>query len=253
VANGLVDHTSGSVALGTGGQIVVVTTEPRPDPQGRTHTFCHAAPQRWYQLGATLSAGLSLRWLRDRFRLTSSNPYAKMGTSASEAPPGSDGLIFIPYLVGERSPIMEPEATGAFVGLTYSHRRAHLTRAVMEGVACSLRATRDAVVAAGGDCERWLATGNGLSSPLWRGILADVFDEPLHFVAAPERGAVGAALIGGIAAGTFADYVEAADVARPPLHTTDPDPERVRVYAGVYERFSRLSELLLEEGRAARA
>ena len=252
-ANGLVDRTSGSVALGTGGQIVVVTTEPMPDPAGRIHTFCHAAPERWYQLGATLSAGLSLRWLRDRLRLTSSNPYAKMGTSASEAPPGSDGLIFIPYLVGERSPIMEPEATGAFVGLTYGHRRAHLTRAVMEGVACSLRATRDAVVAAGGDCERWLATGNGLSSPLWRGILADVFDEPLHFVAAPERTAVGAALIGGIAACTHADYAEAAEVARPPLHTTEPDPERVALYAGVYERFSRLSALLLEEGRAASA
>ena len=123
----------------------------------------------------------------------------------------------------------------------------------MEGVACSLRATRDAVVAAGGECERWLATGNGLSSPLWRGIVADVFDEPLHFVAAPERAAVGAALIGGIAAGTYADYAEAAEAARPPLHTTEPDPERVRLYAGVYERFSRLSEMLLEEGRAANA
>lgn len=252
-ANGLVDRTSGSVALGTGGQIVVVTTEPMPDPQGRIHTFCHAAPERWYQLGATLSAGLSLRWLRDRLRLTSSQPYTAMGTSASQAPPGSDGLIFIPYLVGERSPIMEPEATGAFVGLAYGHRRSHLTRAVMEGVACSLRATRDAVVAAGGQCDRWLAVGNGLSSPLWRSIVADVYDEPLHFVAAPERPAVGAALIGGIAAGTYAGYEEAAEAARPPLHTTEPDPERVPLYEGLYERYSRLSALLLEEGRAARA
>ena len=250
-AIGLVDRTSGSVALGTGGQIVVVTDQPMPDPAGRIHTFCHAAPGRWYQLGATLSAGLSLRWLRDRLRLTSSNPYAKMGTSATQVAPGSDGLIFIPYLVGERSPIMEPEATGAFIGLTYAHRRAHLTRAVMEGVACSLRATRDAVVAAGG-CDRWLATGNGLSSPVWRGILADVYDEPLHFVAAPERPAVGAALIGGIAAGIYASYEEAADIARPVLHTTEPDPERVRVYEDVYARYSRLSELLLAEGRVAR-
>jgi xylulokinase len=251
-ANGLVDRTSGSVALGTGGQIVVVTNEPMPDPAGRIHTFCHAAPARWYQLGATLSAGLSLRWLRDRLRLTSSNPYNTMGTSASQAPPGSDGLIFIPYLVGERSPIMEPEATGAFVGLTYGHRRSHLTRAVMEGVACSLRATRDAVVAAGGRCDRWLATGNGLASPLWRSIVADVYDEPLHFVAAPERGAVGAALIGGIAGGTYAGYEEAAEAARPPLHTTEPDPARVPLYEDVYQRYSRLSRMLLEEGRASR-
>ena len=251
-ALGLVDRTSGSVALGTGGQIVVVTTQPMPDPQGRIHTFCHAAPQRWYQLGATLSAGLSLRWLRDRLRLTSSQPYAAMGTSASQVPPGSDGLVFIPYLVGERSPIMEPEATGAFVGLAYGHRRSHLTRAVMEGVACSLRATRDAVVDAGGRCDRWLAVGNGLASPLWRSIVADVYDEPLHFVAAPERTAVGAALIGGIAAGTYADYEQAADVARPPLHTTEPNPERVRIYEDLYQRYSRLSALLLEEGRTAR-
>ena len=251
-ALGLVDRTSGSVALGTGGQIVVVTRQPMPDPQGRIHTFCHATPQRWYQLGATLSAGLSLRWLRDRLRLTSSQPYAAMGTSASQVPPGSDGLVFIPYLVGERSPIMEPEATGAFVGLAYGHRRSHLTRAVMEGVACSLRATRDAVVDAGGRCDRWLAVGNGLASPLWRSIVADVYDEPLHFVAAPERPAVGAALIGGIAAGTYADYEQAADVARPPLHTTEPNPERVRIYEDLYQRFSRLSVLLLEEGRTAR-
>lgn len=252
-ALGLVDRTSGSVALGTGGQIVVVTTEPMPDALGRIHTFCHAVPHRWYQLGATLSAGLSLRWLRDQLRITSSNPYADMGTSASQAPPGSDGLVFIPYLVGERSPIMEPEATGAFVGLAYGHGRSHLTRAVMEGVACSLRATRDAVVAAGGQCDRWLAVGNGLSSPLWRSIVADVYDEPLHFVASPERPAVGAALIGGIAAGTYAGYAEAAEVARPPLHTTEPNAERVRIYEGLYERYSRLSALLLEEGRATRA
>ncbi len=240
------------MALGTGGQIVVVTTEPMPDPAGRIHTFCHAAPARWYQLGATLSAGLSLRWLRDRLRLTTSNPYNTMGTSASQAPPGSDGLTFIPYLVGERSPIMEPEATGAFIGLKYGQHRSHLTRAVMEGVACSLRATRDAVVSAGGSCDRWLATGNGLSSPLWRGILADLFDEPLHFVAAPERTAVGAALIGGIAAGVYRDYADAAQAARPPLHTTEPDPERVPVYQEVYERYTRLSGLLLEDGRRQR-
>ncbi|MEX1295280.1 MAG: xylulokinase [Candidatus Limnocylindrales bacterium] len=246
-ANGLVDRTSGSVAIGTGGQIVVVTTRPMPDPQGRIHTFCHAVPDRWYQLGATLSAGLSLRWLRDRLRLTSSNPYATMGTSASQVAPGAEGLIFLPYLVGERSPIMEPDATGAFIGLTYGHRRAHLTRAVMEGVACSLRATRDAVVDAGGRCDRWLAVGNGLSSPIWRSILADLFAEPLSFVAAPERPATGAALIGGIAAGVYAGYEEAAEAATPQLHTTEPDPERVRLYEELYERFSRLSSLLLNE------
>ena len=250
VANGLVEPGNGSVALGTGGQIVVATGAPLADPKGRIHTFCHAVPDRWYQLGATLSAGLSLRWLRDRLRLQTENPYAALDRLAADVSAGADGLIFLPYLVGERTPIMDPEATGAFVGLRLGHRRAHLARAVLEGVACSLRATRDAVVDAGGECESWLATGNGLASPLWRGILTDVFGEPLAYVNAPERTGVGAALIGGIAAGVYADYAEASDAARPPLKLTEPDAACVAVYDEVYARYSRLSALLLEAGQS---
>ena len=250
VANGLIEPGNGSVTLGTGGQILVATDAPMPDPAGRIHTFCHAVPGRWYQLGATLSAGLSLRWLRDRFRLGSEDPYAELDRLAEDVPTGVDGLIFLPYLVGERSPVMDPEATGAFLGLTYGHRRAHLTRAVLEGVACSLRATRDAVVDAGGRCDSWLATGNGLASPLWRGILADVFGEPLSYVDAPERSGVGAALLGGIGTGVYAGFSEAGDAARPRLVVTEPDPERAARYDEVYARYSRLSKLLLEEGRA---
>ena len=145
---------------------------------------------------------------------------------------------------------MEPEATGAFIGLTLHHGRAHLARAVLEGVACSLRATRDAVIDAGGRCESWLATGNGLASPLWRSILADVFGEPLSYVDAPERSAVGSALLGGIAAGVYAGFSDASDAARPPLRSTQPDPERAARYDEVYARYLRLSALLLEEGRA---
>ena len=248
-ANGLIDPGNGSVTLGTGGQILVATDRPMPDPEGRIHTFCHAAPERWYQLGATLSAGMSLRWLRDRLRLQTENPYASLDRLAADVAAGTEGLIFLPYLVGERSPIMDPSATGAFIGLTLGHHRAHLARAVLEGVACSLRATRDAVLDAGGRCDSWLATGNGLASPLWRSILADVFGEPLAYVDAPERTGVGAALIGGIAAGTYASYAEAGEAARPPLKVTDPDAERTAVYDEVYARYSRLSALLVEAGR----
>jgi xylulokinase len=250
VANGLLQRGQGSVTVGTGGQILCATDAPLADERGRIHTFCHAAPGRWYQLGATLSAGLSLRWLRDRLRLSSENPYASLDRLAAEIPPGADGLTFLPYLVGERSPIMDPSATGAFVGLTLSHRRAHLARAVLEGVACSLRATRDAVVDAGGGVdERWLATGNGLASPLWRSILADVLGEPLGYVDAPERTGVGAALLGGIGAGVYAGYAEAAAEARPPLLMTDPEPSRVAAYDEVHARYLALSALLLEAGR----
>ncbi len=249
VSNGLVVGGSGSVTLGTGGQIFVAADTPMPDRKGRIHTFCHAPSDSWYQLGATLSAGMSLRWLRDRLRLRSENPYAALDRLAAGVPAGCEGLVFLPYLVGERSPVMDPDATGAFVGLTLGHRRAHLARAVLEGVACSLRATRDAVIDAGGHCDTWLATGNGLASPLWRGILSDVFGEPLAYVDAPERTGVGAALIGGIATGVYDDYAEASEAARPRLVLSEPDPERARRYDEVYARYSRLSTLLLEAGR----
>jgi xylulokinase len=145
---------------------------------------------------------------------------------------------------------MDPEATGAFLGLTLHHGRGHMARAVLEGVACSLRATRDAVLDAGGRCDAWLATGNGLASPLWRGILADVFGEPLSYVDAPERSGVGSALIAGIGAGVYASYAEASEAARPSLRTTDPGAERSEGYEAVYARYLRLSTLLLKEGRA---
>jgi xylulokinase len=226
---------------------MVAIDRPLPDAEGRIHTFCHAMPDRWYQLGATLSAGMSLRWLRDRLRLRMDNPYAAMDRLAAEVPAGADGLIFLPYLVGERSPIMDPAATGAFIGLTLHHRRAHLARAVLEGVAFSMRATRDAVQDAGGRCDSWLATGNGLASPLWRSILADVFGEPLRFVDAPERSGVGAALLGGIVSGVYAGYAEASAAARPPLRVAEPDAGRAVSYDDAYERYLRLSALLVAE------
>jgi xylulokinase len=247
LANGVLGPGDGSVTLGTGGQIMVAIDRPLPDAEGRIHTFCHAMPDRWYQLGATLSAGMSLRWLRDRLRLRMDNPYAAMDRLAAEVPAGADGLIFLPYLVGERSPIMDPAATGAFIGLTLHHRRAHLARAVLEGVAFSMRATRDAVQDAGGRCDSWLATGNGLASPLWRGILADVFGEPLRFVDAPERSGVGAALLGGIVSGVYAGYAQASVAARPPLRVAEPDAGRAASYDDAYERYLRLSALLLAE------
>jgi xylulokinase len=250
VANGLLDRGHGSVTLGTGGQIMCATDQPLADSRGRIHTFCHAVPGRWYQLGATLSAGLSLRWLRDLLHLQTEDPYAKLDRLAADVAPGAEGLVFLPYLVGERSPIMDPAATGAFVGLMLHHGRGHLARAVLEGVACSLRATRDAVIEAGGQCDAWLGTGNGLASPLWRGILADVFGEPLGYVDAPERTGVGAALIGGVGIGLYASYQEASATARPPLLTTEPDAQRSARLEEVYARYQRLSALLLAEGRA---
>ncbi|MFV2063387.1 MAG: xylulokinase [Chloroflexota bacterium] len=247
VANGLLDPGTGSVTLGSGSQVFCTTDGPAFDPEGRVHTFCHAAPGRWYRLGATLAAGLSLRWLRDILALPASDPYAQLDRLAAEVEPGADGLTFVPYLVGERSPIMAPLAQGSFVGLSLRHGQGHLARAVLEGVACSVRATRDAVTDAGVGPDAWLATGNGLASPLWRQILTDVFDEPLSYVAAPERSAVGSALIAGIGTGIYGSYEEAADAARHPLEPTEPDPLRARSYDDIYERYLRRSRALLDE------
>jgi len=247
VANGLLDPGAGSITLGTGGQIFSAIDGPAFDPQGHIHTFSHAVPDRWYRLGATLGAGMSLRWLRDVLELSSAAPYAELERLADAVPPGADGLTFLPYLVGERSPIMDPVARGAFVGLTLHHGRGHLARAVLEGVACSLRATRDAIADAAEAPDSWLGTGNGLASPVWRPIVTDVLGQPLRFIAAPERSGVGSALIAGIGSGTYASYAEAAEAASRPSSTTEPDTGRARTYDAVYERYQRRSQLLLEE------
>lgn len=251
VANGLLDPGDGSVTLGTGGQIFSAIDRPVFDPAGRISTFGHAVPDRWYQLGATLAAGLSLRWLRDILGLTDADPYRQLDALAAAVPPGADGLTFLPYLVGERSPIMDPHARGAFMGLTLHHGRGHLARAVLEGVACSLRATRDAITEVGGAPERWLASGNGLASGLWRSIVADTLGQPLHYGAAPERAGVGAALIAGIGSGAYAGYAEAAGVARRPVTPTTPDPGRAAIYDEVYARYQRRSATLLRDGGSA--
>jgi xylulokinase len=142
---------------------------------------------------------------------------------------------------------MDPTATGAFVGLTLAHGRGHLARALLEGVACSLRATRDAVVDAGGHADSWRGTGTGLASPLWRSIVADILGEPLDYVNAAERTGTGAALIGGIAAGRYANYAEASAAARPPLVRAEPDPERSAISDEIFGRYQRRSEILLGE------
>ncbi len=245
VANGLLDPGAGSITLGTGGQIFSPSDRPTFDPQGRVSTFNHAVPDRWYQLGATLAAGLSLRWLRDLLSLEAESPFAELDGLAEAVPAGADGLTFLPYLVGERSPIMDPLARGAFVGLTLHHGRNHLARAVLEGVACSLRATRDAMADAGSAPDSWLASGNGLASPLWRSIVADTLGQPLGYVAAPERSGVGAALIAGIGTGIYSDYKEAAAVAHRPITSTEPDATRSLSYDTVYARYQHRSTSLL--------
>ena len=172
-----------ALSLGTSGVVFASTTEPLYEPKGRVHAFCHAVPQRWHMMSVMLSAAGSLRWFRDA--LAPGADYSTLAEEAAKVPAGSDGLVFLPYLSGERSPHPDPLARGAFVGLTLSHDRRHLTRAVMEGVAYGLRDGLELMVAAGMPrASRMLGSGGGLSSPTWRQILADVLDAE---IAIPEH------------------------------------------------------------------
>jgi xylulokinase len=247
VGNGLIDPGTGSVTIGTGGQLFAPLTAPAADPQLRLHTFCHAPAGRWYALGAILSAGLSLRWLRDTLGLRETpDAYGQLSALAAQVPPGADGLLFLPYLVGERAPLMDPRARGCFVGLTLRHERGHLARAIMEGVALAMRQVLNIMLELN-PVETLLASGNGLVlSPVWRQIVTDVFASPLRLAKAGERAGVGAALIAGIGAGLFRDYADLRPITGQAAATdlSEPDAERAAFYLEQYKRFVQVYPLL---------
>lgn len=251
VGNGLITAGRGSVTVGSGGQ-VFLPIQPvgdsgvhlRTDP--RVHIFNHAVPGLWYVLGATLSAGLSLRWLRDLFGMQAQvDAYSLLSAEAAAVRPGADGLVFLPYLTGERTPHMDASARGAFIGLTASHTRGHLARAIMEGVAFSLRQALDIAQTLGGTVETLLASGGGMAAPLWRGIMADVLGLPLHQHGLQETTAVGAALIAGVGTQVYSDFDA---IALPALLTvTEPDSRRAAWYNERYTQFIRLYPTLRDD------
>jgi len=207
VGMGIVDAGSVSATIGTSGVVFASTSSPTLDPLGRLHTFCHAAPGLWHVMGVTNGAGLSLRWFRDTFAPACS--YDQLTAQASAIPPASDGLLWTPYLFGERTPHLDPNARASFTGLTASHTRAHCTRAVMEGVAFSLRDTFTLFAELNIPVTRIRLGGGGARSPLWQQIQADVYNHPVELLAADEGGAFGAAILAGVGIGVWPD-VEAA-------------------------------------------
>ena len=211
VGVGAVDPGVIALSLGTSGVVFAATDAPIVEPEGRVHAFCHAVPERWHLMSVMLSAAGSLRWFRDS--LAPGVAYADLAAAAAEVPAGSDGLLFLPYLTGERSPHPDPLARGAFVGLTVLHDRRHLTRAVLEGVAYGLRDGLDLMVAAGVPAPSQIrASDGGIASPLWRQILADVLDCEIATVRTTEGAAYGAALLSTVEAGWFQDMQEATSI-----------------------------------------
>jgi xylulokinase len=242
IGNGLLDPGQNSLTLGSGGQWFVPLDRPAADPELRLHTFCHAPAGRWYLLGATLTAGLSLRWLRDLLSWSDEpDAFSRLSAEASRIAPGADGLLFLPYLAGERSPLMDPQARGCFVGLTLQHGRGHLARAIMEGVAFAMRQIRETMAPLGVPAVHALvASGNGLAGPVWRQIVADVLNLPLRLPGGRERTAAGAALLAGIGTGVYVSYVATREAVPAPQEATEPDPGQVPVYDERYELFCRL-------------
>jgi xylulokinase len=191
-----------ALSLGTSGVIFAATDQPLFEPQGRVHAFCHAVPERWHMMSVMLSAAGSLRWFRDA--LAPGVAFGELVASAADVPVGSEGLLFLPYLTGERSPHPDPLARGAFVGLTLAHDRRHLTRAVLEGVAYGLGDGLDLMTDAGMPAPSQIrASGGGTASPLWRQILADVLGAEIATVNTTEGAAYGAGLLAAVGAGWF--------------------------------------------------
>jgi xylulokinase len=212
VGMGIVLPGAVSATIGTSGVVFAATDRPALDPGGRVHTFCHAVPGRWHVMGVTQAAGLSLRWFRDRFGAGADDggdPYERLIEEASGAPAGSDGAVWVPYLMGERTPHLDPHARAALVGLTASHTRAHVVRAILEGVAFSLRDTLTIFAEMGVPVETIRLGGGGARSGLWRQIQADVYGHTVELVEAEEGAAYGAALLAGVGVGVWLTVDEA--------------------------------------------
>jgi xylulokinase len=225
-----------SVVLGTSGVLFAALPGYQADPEARVHVFCHAVPDTWEAMGVMLSAAGSLRWLRD----VVGGDYDELVAEAAHWPPGTEGLTFLPYLQGERTPHADPSARAMFEGLSLRHDRGALVRSVLEGVAFGLRDSLELLKALGVEPAAGRASGGGARSELWLKIVASVLGIPIERTAVEEGAAYGAALLGGVAAGVFADAAEAVDVCVRVRDTVEPDADWQRVYDEGYERFRSL-------------
>lgn len=241
-----------AVTLGTSGVVFAATESPLIEPEGRLHAFCHAVPGRWHLMGVMLTAAGSLQWYRDTFARDVS--FADLVNEANDIAPGSDGLLFLPYLCGERTPHPDPLARGAWVGLTTRHTRAHLTRAVIEGISFGIRDVFSLIQKVGaGDVDQVRVSGGGAKSPMWRQILADILGSELVTVNTTEGAAYGAALLAGVAAGTWSNVDEACaqtirvnDRVSPNAANTAHYEEIYRHYQSLYPTLRSLSHALSE-------
>ncbi len=237
-----------SATIGTSGVVFASTDRPAMDPQGRLHTFCHAIPGRWHVMGVTQAAGLSLRWYRDHFggaspgvqKKDGRDPYDVFAEEASSAPAASEGAFWVPYLMGERTPHLDPRARAALIGLTASHTRAHVIRAIMEGVAFSLKDTFTIFDEMKIPVTSIRLGGGGARSPLWRQIQADVYGREVEIVAAEEGAAYGAAILAGVGAGAWSSVEQACDAVVRVAKRIQPNAKDAATMQRAYTTFRKI-------------
>ncbi len=227
-----------SIVLGTSGVVLAVLPAYRADPEARVHAFCHAAPGSWQAMGVMLSAAGSLRWFRDA--LAPGVTFDGLLAEAARWQPGTEGLLFAPYLAGERTPHADPDARGAFVGLELRHDRGALVRAVLEGIAFGLRDSLELLRALGVTAGRARASGGGARGRLWLEIVASALGLPLELTAVEEGSAYGAAILGGVGAGVFTDVHDAVTRCVRVRETIEPNPAWVTAYEELYPRYRAL-------------
>ena len=242
VGLGIVRPGMVSATIGTSGVVFAATNTPALDPKGRVHTFCHAIPERWHVMGVTQGAGLSLRWFRDQFGvgandIVGADPYDSLTAEAACVPPGADGLLWAPYLMGERTPHLDPDARAALVGLTASHTRAHVIRAILEGVAFSLKDSFEILKELNVPCKIIRLGGGGARSALWRQIQADVYGQAVEIMEAEEGAAYGVAILAGVAAGAWPNVEAACEEVIRTRNQVAPDPEVVKVLDRQYRSY----------------
>ena len=238
VGTGIIREGFVSSSVGTSGVIFAHTDRFIPDPSGRLHAFCHAVPGKYHLMGVTLAAGGSMQWWRET--LDDGSGFDEMATAAATIPPGAEGLLFLPYLMGERTPHRDPLARGAFFGLTGRHTKAHMTRALMEGVVFSLRESVDIMRELGVAMDHARATGGGARDTLWRELQADIYRMPVHRTTTEEGPAYGAALLAGVGTGLFEDVDAAAEQVTLAPGRIEPNPERAGRYDTMFRMYRSL-------------
>ena len=234
---GVINPGEGAITIGTGGQMTLVSDRPLLDSALRLNTFCHAVPGLWYTMGAILNGGIALHWWSN---VLGGVDFTALTEAAAQIPPGAEGVIFLPYLAGERTPHMDPNACGVFYGLTPQHTQAHMTRAVLEGVAFAFLDCLQTLATVGQVPKHWRTGGGGSRGALWRQVLASVLGVELQIMEGEEHTATGAALLAGVGAGVFKDLPQAVEqvVRTGPVEV--PDMEAHSVYRTLYGRFRAL-------------